>query len=258
MSAFDDLRQRSFSALLMIPIPLVFLAMGGWWALILVGALMGLVMREFGRMAGVKRASLETLLMVLTGVLAVLAVWDSNWLLALASLAVSGVLYIVTPRADGLRAFGSLYVAAACAGFLAIRLGMGFWPMLWVILIVIATDVGGYFAGKRFGGPKFWPRVSPNKTWAGMIGGQALALLVTLIYALIMGWPLGGMLFASILAATAAQAGDLLESALKRIFAVKDSGTMFPGHGGLMDRIDGLGGAALAVSGYGALTGLFA
>lgn len=137
---------------------------------------------------------------------------------------------------------GTLYIGGAAMAFVALR-GVepyGFLTILWAALVVIAADVGGYFAGKTIGGPKLWRRVSPNKTWSGMVGGIALAVLVGGLFS----WGTTGTNYLpvcaiSAVAALLSQAGDLGESALKRRFGVKDAGSIMPGHGGLLDRLDG-------------------
>ena len=137
---------------------------------------------------------------------------------------------------------GALYIGGAAMAFVALR-GVepyGFLTIIWAALVVIAADVGGYFAGRTIGGPRLWPAVSPNKTWAGLLGGIVLAFLVGGLFS----WATTGTYFyevctVSAIAAVLAQAGDLAESALKRRFGVKDAGTLIPGHGGLLDRLDG-------------------
>ncbi|MBN8501236.1 MAG: phosphatidate cytidylyltransferase [Sphingomonadales bacterium] len=120
-------------------------------------------------------------------------------------------------------------------------------PVLGVVLVagvVIATDVGAYFSGRTFGGPKIAPRISPSKTWSGLIGGILAAGLV--IYFLLGGFRLGGIgpvleaICFGALGAITAQTGDFFESWMKRRAGVKDSGNLIPGHGGLFDRVDGL------------------
>lgn len=113
--------------------------------------------------------------------------------------------------------------------------------VLWTLFIVWAMDVGGYFAGKGFGGPKLAPRISPKKTWSGLIGGMVLALITGAVIA----WfaRLEPFLLLVLLApalAALSQVGDIVESAIKRHFDVKDAGGLIPGHGGLLDRVDGL------------------
>ena len=137
---------------------------------------------------------------------------------------------------------GGVYISAAVIAFVALRAvePFGFDTILWAALVVIAADVGGYFAGRVVGGPKLWPAVSPKKTWAGLGGGVALAFVVGLLFS----WATTGTYFyevctVSMLAAILAQGGDLAESAVKRRFGVKDSSALIPGHGGVLDRLDG-------------------
>ena len=111
--------------------------------------------------------------------------------------------------------------------------------LLWVFITTWSVDIGAYFAGRTIGGPKLAPAISPNKTWAGLIGGLALATL----FGWIMHWQLGlamRLTLATPVLALLAQGGDLFESWLKRRAGMKDSGTLFPGHGGVLDRLDGL------------------
>ena len=131
----------------------------------------------------------------------------------------------------------------------------GLAALILVLLVVWATDIGGYFAGRGLGGPKLWPRVSPKKTWAGAIGGFVAALAVATGFA---AFDLGGivpMLVVGACLSVASQLGDLLESAVKRHFGVKDSSHIIPGHGGLMDRLDGYVAAIVAAAIFGVLRG---
>ena len=138
--------------------------------------------------------------------------------------------------------FGVAYIGAAGVALVALRdlEPFGFLTIIWAVLVVIAADVGGYFAGRTIGGPKLWPAVSPKKTWAGLLGGIGLAVCVAVIFS----WQTTGTWFyevctVSAVAALLAQIGDLGESALKRRFDVKDAGSLIPGHGGVLDRLDG-------------------
>ncbi|HIJ63838.1 MAG TPA: phosphatidate cytidylyltransferase [Rhodospirillaceae bacterium] len=112
--------------------------------------------------------------------------------------------------------------------------------LLWLLLIIWSTDIGAYIAGRLIGGPKLMPRVSPKKTWAGLVGGVASAGLVGAAvadYLLVNPWPLAAV---SMALGVVAQGGDLAESWVKRYFGVKDSSGIIPGHGGVLDRLDGL------------------
>lgn len=135
--------------------------------------------------------------------------------------------------------------------------GFGLWAVLYIMLIVVVTDIAAYFSGRLIGGPKLWPRVSPNKTWAGLIGAVIASAAAGWIYATYCPVPalpeklsLGGALLAVI-----AQAGDFAESALKRRFGTKDASQLIPGHGGFMDRVDGLTTAAIAAGLYAVIHG---
>lgn len=133
-------------------------------------------------------------------------------------------------------------------GFGLIWLRDEFWAgwTWWVIFAVVATDVAGYFVGKYVGGRKFWPAVSPNKTWSGTSGGWVAAAFVGLQFMLFFGMP-AGIILMSVFVSMFSQAGDMAESSLKRRMGVKDSSQLIPGHGGVFDRFDGmLGAGALA------------
>lgn len=120
--------------------------------------------------------------------------------------------------------------------------------MLWLIATVAAIDSGAFFAGKLIGGPKLVPLISPNKTWAGLLGGTLCAAVVGLIAATIMHANIVEAALWSAVLAPVSQVGDIMESAVKRHFGVKDSGSIIPGHGGILDRIDGLMAAAMFVA----------
>tara|TARA_B100001939_G_scaffold327888_1_gene322650 strand:+ start:9423 stop:10160 length:738 start_codon:yes stop_codon:yes gene_type:complete len=123
--------------------------------------------------------------------------------------------------------------------------------VLWMMIIVWSMDTGAYFAGKKIGGPKLAPRISPKKTWAGLIGGMVFAGITGTLAAYVMAFtPLLMMAVAACLMALWSQVGDLVESALKRHFNVKDSGAIIPGHGGVMDRVDGIIFVAPVVAAY--------
>jgi len=131
----------------------------------------------------------------------------------------------------------------------------GFVALIFVLLVVWVSDIGGYVAGRGIGGPKLWPRVSPKKTWAGAVGGFAGSLVIAAGFAAFgFGKPLPLLVLAAILS-VASQLGDLFESAVKRRFGVKDSSHIIPGHGGLMDRLDGYVAAILLAAIFGILRG---
>ncbi len=149
-----------------------------------------------------------------------------------------------------LSAVGVLYTGMPAVALIELRTGnepYGFLAVLFVLLSVIATDTVAYFAGRSIGGPKLWPSVSPNKTWSGFIGGILAAAVVGLVFAdRLTGASTIRLAFVGLLLGIVAQGGDLAESSLKRGFGVKDASNLLPGHGGLMDRMDGIVAAAIA------------
>lgn len=153
---------------------------------------------------------------------------------------------------------GIFYAGAFGLSFLALRASpeYGFVAIIFLFAIVWATDTGAYFAGRLIGGPKLWPAVSPKKTWAGSLGGLVAAMIAGLAVAALSGIAASAALAVVVAALSVlSQAGDLAESALKRMFGVKDSGNIIPGHGGLMDRVDGLIFASMAAAAIGWLNG---
>jgi phosphatidate cytidylyltransferase len=129
-------------------------------------------------------------------------------------------------------------------GMMQVRDEMGVGWMLWLVLVVVVTDVVGYFAGRTFGGPKFWPKVSPKKTWSGTAAGWVGAGIVGALFSVNTGVGLQ-LIGISIAISMASQMGDIAESGMKRKMGVKDSSNLIPGHGGLMDRFDGMLGASV-------------
>jgi phosphatidate cytidylyltransferase len=148
---------------------------------------------------------------------------------------------------------GILYVAVPAMAILWVRddpvTGQGIELLAWILALVIATDTGAYAAGRSIGGPKLAPRISPNKTWAGLLGGVAAAAVVGLIAGLVLGLPnTWKLMILSGGLAVIEQVGDLAESAFKRRFGMKDSSHIIPGHGGVLDRVDGLLAVSVAVA----------
>jgi phosphatidate cytidylyltransferase len=141
---------------------------------------------------------------------------------------------------------GVPYVAFPVLALLLLRHN-GAWgvhAIMWLMLVVWATDTFAYFAGRSFGGPKLAPKLSPKKTWSGLLGGMAGAAVVSGIYAAFFVPSFWQPALVAAALAVVAQLGDIFESALKRTYSVKDSGYLIPGHGGVLDRVDGLVAAA--------------
>jgi phosphatidate cytidylyltransferase len=182
---------------------------------------------------------------------------DSGWSaeLGIAVLAVAGIVLLAESRRDRLWAvsgFGYAALVALVPIVMRDRPDLGVLAVVWMFGVVWTTDIAAYFTGRALGGPKLAARISPKKTWSGFIGGLVGATLVgTLVVHL--GRRFGaeppiGLLWvavASAVASVASQIGDLAESGLKRRFGAKDSGHLIPGHGGVMDRLDGFAAVAL-------------
>jgi len=164
---------------------------------------------------------------------------------------------------SGLPSAGWLVLGVLYAGVLLVApillrrdAALGFVAILVVFAIVWATDIAAYFAGRAIGGPKLWPAVSPKKTWSGAIGGTLGGVAAGLLVVKLSGLAVSPMLvLVAIGLSVVAQAGDLLESAVKRHFGAKDASQLIPGHGGLMDRLDGFLTAAAAAVMVGLIRG---
>ena len=144
---------------------------------------------------------------------------------------------------------GALYCSIPAIAFPIIRDDGGFALILFVFIVVWVTDIAAYFAGRKFGGAKLWPAISPKKTWSGAIGGLVCACISAMVFCLIYPtFPMTMALLAAIVLSVVSQFGDLFESWVKRLFSVKDSSQLIPGHGGFLDRLDGLVAAAVPMA----------
>ncbi len=241
---------RILSALVMIPVALAAIWWGGYAFAVMVAVAGAVMVWEWDRMTGGTFATGGRLAAVLVAVASLMAF---TW--PMASLALVLVAAVVAGRRAECEGAGRRYWALSgvlYCGLPAVALvwlrgddGQGRFLMLGLMLVVWATDIGAYAAGRTIGGPLLMPKVSPKKTWAGLIGGMLSAALIGALgngftafgphshfdFAL----PLGAAILAVV-----AQAGDLLESWVKRRFGVKDSSNIIPGHGGVLDRVDGV------------------
>ncbi len=171
--------------------------------------------------------------------------------LALIVVAAAGLGILVSAKANPWLAGGIAYLALPCVALLWLRYDVpgGRAVVFWLIAVVWASDIGAYFAGRLIGGPKLAPAISPNKTWAGLFGGAAAALVVGALATILRGSDTVVLLASvSVLLGVFAQGGDLVESWLKRRFGAKDTSALIPGHGGVLDRVDGLMAAALLLA----------
>lgn len=144
---------------------------------------------------------------------------------------------------------GLVYIGGASVSLAWLFAASGPETLLWLVFVVWATDTGAYAFGRMVGGPRLAPRISPNKTWAGLLGGVCSAAAIGGLFPFFLGFSAWTItLWFAVVLACVAQGGDLLESYLKRRFGVKDSGSIIPGHGGVLDRMDGLIAAAPVVA----------
>ena len=174
-----------------------------------------------------------------------------NFLVVLAVFYLTGIVLSMYRGAGGLPwvVLGMPYICAPLFALVSLRGGsdLGFACVLWLLLVIWTTDTAAYFTGRTLGGPKLAPAISPKKTWSGACGGVLGAVIVGYVFALVWGLPgAGAVAVVSAAISIVGQAGDLIESAFKRRFGVKDSGALIPGHGGALDRMDSLITASLA------------
>jgi phosphatidate cytidylyltransferase len=245
---FGDLGVRLASGVVLAALVLVDLWLGGLWVVALAAVGTALMFWEYHRLvtASADLAEPRLLVMGAAGVLAIILTALGGLAAGACVLVLGATVVAVTarPLARWLVP-GMLYIGLAMCFLVWLRIAAdaGLALLLWLILVVIAADVGAYFVGRMIGGPRLWPAVSPGKTWSGALGGLGLALVVGVTVGTRIDMTLPGVAFLSLAVAVASQLGDLLESAVKRRYNVKDASALIPGHGGLLDRLDGILGA---------------
>jgi phosphatidate cytidylyltransferase len=249
---WGDLAQRLLSGGLFAVLGLFLIWVGGLAFHILVSVIAGIMVWEVARMIGGGNRALP--LGALTGV-ALLVLMELPPGFALPLLFVPALVGI--SQLEEHKTTYALYASAvlfASFGLVALRDEYGFIWMIWLALIVIFSDILGYFAGRIIGGPKFWPKVSPKKTWSGTIAGWIGAAVIGAVY-VALGKAGAEIIGISIAIAIAGQMGDVAESALKRRMDVKDSSSILPGHGGMFDRFDSMLGASILLLLMGQIVG---
>ncbi|NKB29655.1 MAG: phosphatidate cytidylyltransferase [Rhodobacteraceae bacterium] len=241
---WSDLPKRIGVGVIVAGVTFAVMWMGGWLFVGLVALICAVLIWELVSM--VESSSNAVPLAALAALILLIAAFVSPPY-SLALLAVPSLAGLLRLRANQvLFAIFAVLIMISGYGLLEIRTELGLQFLVWLALVVIATDVMGYFVGRTVGGPKFWPAVSPNKTWSGTIGGWVGAMAIGAFYMFWAGWgPF--VLVAGLLTSVASQFGDIAESAVKRRMGVKDSSNLLPGHGGVFDRFDGVLGASLFV-----------
>ncbi|MBL4721706.1 MAG: phosphatidate cytidylyltransferase [Alphaproteobacteria bacterium] len=243
----NNLRLRVISGAILLPFALGVVWLGGWWFAVVIAVASGGMCVEWTRLSAGGDNKLISMAIACIAVVAILFLQFGHSSTSVGIVCVGTLVIWFWSKfrkiADSaITTFCLPYIASAGMAMVWLRNWNedGFLTVVFLLCVVVAMDIGAYIVGRTFGGPKMAPRISPGKTWSGLIGGAlcaggvafAMAILFNknpaLIYALA-GSALGLL----------AQCGDLVESALKRRYGVKDSGAIIPGHGGLLDRFDG-------------------
>jgi phosphatidate cytidylyltransferase len=239
-SKWADLGVRTASAVVLVPVVLGIVWLGGFWFTGLIVALGILMATEWVRIAHDNNKAQ----LLIHEVGAASLIMGSLQLSLLTLFVLTATSWFMQRKAplNFWKLIGVFYIGLPILAFDVLRgdATLGFLAVMWCMVIVWSADVTAYFFGRIIGGPKLAPRISPKKTWAGMLGaivGAALASWAVSYFGKINVWPLA--LLAALFAGLE-QGGDIFESAFKRHFGFKDSGTLIPGHGGVLDRVDGL------------------
>lgn len=256
LDSMSPLGQRVLAALILAPPVLFDLYLGSPYSDLLIILVSGICAWEWARLCHRGNLPLAGWAMIgsVISSVAVAALGHHEiaaWIIVAGAMAVAVIAAKNQQEAVSWCVAGVIYLSWSCIAFAWLLNSdpIGIIGIFWLLFVVWGTDTGAYFAGRFFGGPKLAPRFSPNKTWSGLIGGACVAALVGAVAS---QWlqvlPFWYLVLGSAALAVVAQIGDLFESSLKRQFDAKDASNLIPGHGGLLDRIDGLLAASLAVA----------
>ena len=251
---WSDLATRVASGVVMVVVGFGALWIGGVVFYVFVALLCAAMVWELVRMLAPEKHQTAFQLGGLAGVAVLLSVFLPIWFVLPILLAPALVGFSQMPQNRALFMVFATVVLLAGFGLISVRDDLGLVWMLWLVLVVVITDISGYFAGRMIGGPKFWPRFSPKKTWSGTAAGWVGAGVIGLVFAQITGAGVG-LIAISVAVSFASQMGDIAESAIKRKVGIKDSSNLIPGHGGLLDRFDGMLGAAVFLLVFGQFIG---
>jgi phosphatidate cytidylyltransferase len=251
----SSLGLRVASALILAPVVLGLVWIGGWPFVLLLAVVGPLMAREWAMLAAPDGSATLDFVIISLGLWCVLGFSalgsaDIGFACAIALVGL-GVSISLFRGGSGLRLIlGVCYIGFPVIAFAWLRAdpAYGLIALFWLLALVWATDIFAYFAGKTIGGPKMAPTWSPNKTWAGLVGGVSGAILAGALVAAWLGTALWALALTSGALAVLSQGGDVVESAMKRRAGVKDSGALIPGHGGILDRVDGLMFAAVGAA----------
>ncbi len=247
--AWSDLRTRVLSGIVLALVAVSIGVVGGWPLTVLAAIMAVVVVGEWTSITrGPRVSEMVPAALVAAAAVVLAGAGEPLWAVGVVLLGAVGIgAWLRTPW----NLSGVVYGAGLGIAIVVIRADPveGMRALGFVAAVVWGTDIAAYFAGRRFGGPKLWPAVSPKKTWSGAIGGTAAAMVAGVVLV----WVSGGavsltLAVIAMLLSILAQLGDLFESAIKRRFGVKDASHLIPGHGGLMDRVDGLTFAVIAAA----------
>jgi phosphatidate cytidylyltransferase len=249
------------SATVLAPLAILAVWFGHWVLLLTLAAAAALLAEEWSLMSA-PRAPLRVAASITCTVIAAVFVayfgyYTEAWIMAAAAAAICALIARGAAERPADAAFGALYIGIPCIALIWLRASPQ--GANWTVLLLVVTwsaDIAAFAVGSVLKGPKLWPRISPNKTWSGFFGGLCAAMIASIIVPLVsqalaspMRLSVAAAALMGLVGGLATMGGDLLESVLKRRFGVKDSGDLIPGHGGLLDRVDGLMFAILAVAG---------
>ena len=251
LSSLSSLQQRVISALVLAPIAIAALYFGGIFFMLFLAGAAAIMAYEWCRAGLESRLGLLTSIMAITVIAALaglyaLRPYESCLILLAGALLMLMVVWVTGQRNRLVSAFfGPFLIGIPVLSLMWLRdlPDIGFAIAFSLFLVIWATDIGAYFSGKTIGGPKIAPSISPNKTWAGLIGGMISAMAVAylanhfLVKADVAPIAMMGL---GAICAILAQVGDFFESAWKRHYGIKDASNLIPGHGGVMDRLDGV------------------
>lgn len=244
---WTNLGLRVASAAVLGPAVLAAAWFGGWPYLVIIAVGVALLAIEWGGMSAPVAPTRVAAAVAAAVLIAVFVGYRGDFLWAWGAILLSAGAAAIIARGIAERpadtAYGVLYIAPAALCLVWLRsTNQGHWWTMMLFAATWAADIGAFALGSTLKGPKLWPRFSPNKTWSGFVGGLAAATGAGALMAALPAFQLNVFAagFIGLAVGLATMAGDLWESALKRRFGVKDSGDLIPGHGGLLDRVDGL------------------
>ncbi len=251
-AGLTNLQQRVVSALVLAGAVLLATWLGGPIFRLVVCLVAAIVFLEWLTMAQGDLQSVRAPVLVAFGAAIVVLLLGAGPLASLIAALVAGAIgaIVAETRRQGFnvaQGFAYAFLPAYAMVVLRGESQTGLVAVLFLYAVVWATDIGAYFVGRKLGGPKLAPAISPGKTWSGAAGGLAAGILAGMLLTASAGSFSASILVAALLISLAAQLGDLFESSIKRQAGVKDSSQLIPGHGGAMDRVDGLAFAAVAL-----------